>query len=217
MSIQVHQFPIFPILIDGKSLVISSYRSLWMGQSYFESSYLCRHHNFRVPLKGDTLIEKRRPSMTKKGIKSCSCWHMLNWAPKRAKIKWKAIEKALAAGGVSISKQSIQKHVSWAGKILLLVFWERSGKCTILLTTPSITPRGRVFQISLAWNTKFKARETRSLQTFLHFVTIYYSSKQEELCKQMPKSWNAVQNGFPSTSWDSHSWLFAAAFFKYNF
>ena len=48
-------------------------------------------------------------------------------------------------------------------------------------------PRGRVFQISLAWNTKFKARETRSLQTFLHVVTIYYSSKQEELCNQMPK------------------------------
>ena len=141
---------------------------------------------FQAPLKGDTLTEKRRPSMTKKGIKSCSCWHMLNWAPKRAKIKWKAIEKALAAG-VSISKQSIQKHVSWAGKILLLVFWERSGKCTILLTTPSIIPRGRVFQISLAWNTKFKAQETRSLQTFLHVVTIYYSSKQEELCNQMPK------------------------------
>ena len=78
-------------------------------------------------------------------------------------------------------------------------------------------PRGRVFQISLAWNTKFKAQETRSLQTFLHFVTIYYSSKQEELCNQMPKSCNAVQIGFPSTSWDSHSCLFAAAFFKNNF
>ena len=131
-------------------------------------------------------------------------------------LNWKAIEKALAAG-VSISKQSIQKHVSWARKILPLVFWERSGKCTILLTTPSIIPRGRVFQISLAWNTKFKARETRSLQTFLHAVTIYYSSKQEELCKQMPKSCNAVQIGFPSTSWDSHSWFFTAAFFKSNF
>ena len=41
-------------------------------------------------------------------------------------------------------------------------------------------PRGRVFQISLAWNTKFKARETRSLQTFLHVVTIYYSNKQNK-------------------------------------
>ena len=78
-------------------------------------------------------------------------------------------------------------------------------------------PRGRVFQISLAWNTKFKAQETISLQTFLHFVTIYYSSKQEELCNQMPKSCNAVQIGFPSTSWDSHSCLFAAAFLKCNF
>ena len=129
----------FPTQIYGKSLDISSSQSPWMGQSYFESLYLCHHHNIRVPSQGGTLTEKRRPSMTKKGIKSCSCWHMLNWAPKRAKIKWKAIEKALAAG-VSISKQSIQKHVSWAGKILLLVFWERSGKCTILLTTPSIIP-----------------------------------------------------------------------------
>ena len=68
-------------------------------------------------------------------------------------------------------------------------------------------PRGRVFQISLAWNTKFKARETRPQQTYLHVVTIFYSSKQEELCNQMPKSCNAVQIGFPSTSWDSHSLL----------
>ena len=77
----------FPIEIYGKSLDISLSQSLWMGQSYFESSHLCHHHNFSVPSQGDTLIEKRRPSMAKKGISSYSCRHMLNRAPKRAMIK----------------------------------------------------------------------------------------------------------------------------------
>ena len=99
----------FPIHIYGKSLDISSSQSLHYGwANHILKAHLCHHHNFRVPSQGDTLIEKRRPSMTKKGINSRGCRHMLNWAPKRAKIKWKAIEKESLAAGVSISKQSIQ-------------------------------------------------------------------------------------------------------------
>ena len=69
----------FPIQIYGKCFdIIFHLNHLWMGQSYFESSHLCHHHNFRVLSQGEfrTLIEKRWPSMTKKGISSCSCCYI---------------------------------------------------------------------------------------------------------------------------------------------
>ena len=144
-----------------------------MGQSYFESSYLCHHHNIRVPSQGETLTEKRRPSMTKKGIKSCSCWHMLNWAPNRAKIKWKAIEKALAAE-VNISEQSIQKHVSWARKILLLVFWERSGKCTILLTTRPLYREEESFKLVLRGTRNLRHRKLDRCKHFCMLLQLLF-------------------------------------------